>query len=179
MACVHLLSGRELMTESEFAQWWEETGALRDSGACFLDALREELARRMQLGHFRRLSLVREGRRLGRRSAWSNMQPLVAVVRQFAAGAVKKQLGNAAKHGDVGSLMMLLERPSDPNIGGQSSPLHTAAEMGHLQVAMCLVEAGADKDKDSMEGHTPMHRAARSGRVEVVRYLLAIGADQF
>ena len=49
-----------------------------------MDVLRQELAKRLELGHFRRLSLACGPRVLGPGSAW-NADALVAVVRPFVA----------------------------------------------------------------------------------------------
>lgn len=55
MACVRLSSGREVMTGEEFEEWWQSTQEGRDTGAAFVDVLRQHLAKQMHLGHFRRL----------------------------------------------------------------------------------------------------------------------------
>ncbi|CAJ1363827.1 unnamed protein product [Effrenium voratum] len=70
MASVSLCSGTEVLTISDFAVWWQETSEQRELGACFVDALRQAVAQRMQLAHFRRLSLVSADRVFSRDSPW-------------------------------------------------------------------------------------------------------------
>ena len=61
--------------------------------------------------------------------------------------------------------------PDATNHDGMSA-LHEATARGHVEVACCLLEAGADKDQAANDGDTPMHFAARSGNLSIVRTLL-------
>jgi len=61
---------------------------------------------------------------------------------------------------------------------GGSSPLITAAVFGKTEVAMVLIEAGADLNFKNNEGSTPLHSAAFFCRKEIVEVLLANGADK-
>ena len=56
------------------------------------------------------------------------------------------------------------------------TPLHVAAQAGHLDVVRILVEAGARKDRTSKTGITPLFAAAHKGQIEIVRWLVACGA---
>lgn len=73
-------------------------------------------------------------------------------------------------------------------------PLHFAAQSGHLQTVITLVEAGSNinkvskkkhyrlfginTEKTSGSGETPLHRACHLGYIDVVKYLLNNGADE-
>lgn len=60
---------------------------------------------------------------------------------------------------------------------GGSSPLITAAVFGKTEIALLLIEAGADVNFKNNDGSTPLHTAAFFCRTEVVKALLANGAD--
>jgi ankyrin repeat protein len=57
------------------------------------------------------------------------------------------------------------------------TPLHWAAESGHLEVVALLLEKGANVNAQNQHGETPLHRAAWDGHLEVVRLLLAKGTN--
>ena len=57
------------------------------------------------------------------------------------------------------------------------TPLHEAARAGQLEVAMLLVEAGADIEALTSDRETPLALACVWGHGEVARWLLAAGAD--
>jgi ankyrin repeat protein len=57
------------------------------------------------------------------------------------------------------------------------SPLHEAAQGGHVDAVRYLVEAGVDLHADDLDGRTPLSDALVSGHMEVVNYLLAQGAQ--
>ena len=51
------------------------------------------------------------------------------------------------------------------------TPLHWAADNGHLPVVQYLCEQGADKEAMDDIGRTPLHMAAQRGHLPVVQYL--------
>jgi fucose 4-O-acetylase-like acetyltransferase len=63
----------------------------------------------------------------------------------------------------------------DPS--GGSSPLITAAVFGKMEIALALIDAGADVNFQNNEGSTPLYTAAFFCRTEIVENLLANGAD--
>jgi len=57
------------------------------------------------------------------------------------------------------------------------TPLHLALEFSHCDVAMRLIDAGAEVGVADRDGVTPLHLAARAGCVEAVKRMLELGAD--
>ena len=147
MACVRLLDGREVMRREELLGH-EEANFRRLALACGLDQLPE--------------------------SPGENSECLTAVVRQYvevATGAAEGlgscfDLLQAAERGNTQHVLELLEKPHDPNAAKRNrhvTPLHNAAENGHLAVAQFLLEVGANTEKANCDGFTPLHRAAQQG----------------
>src|SRR5690242_5601993 len=60
---------------------------------------------------------------------------------------------------------------------GWGTPLHLAAEMGHVEIAKLLLDNGADVNAVGIRGFTPLHSAAWSGRTDVAKVLIAHGAN--
>lgn len=58
---------------------------------------------------------------------------------------------------------------------GQSL-LHQAARSGHRELAMMLIDHGADPNQKDVWGDTPLHMAARSGHQSTARSLVELGA---
>ena len=69
--------------------------------------------------------------------------------------------------------------PQDVNAraGKHVTALHAALEMGHMNVAMLLVERGADVESRDSKSRTPLHIASHHGYAEVVSLLIDSGAD--
>jgi len=57
------------------------------------------------------------------------------------------------------------------------TPLHYAAQYGHLSVVEYLVNQKADINAKDKDNRTPLHRAARYGHLSVVEYLVNQRAD--
>jgi hypothetical protein len=90
-------------------------------------------------------------------------------------------LHEAVLMGDTNALRQHICAGSDldipePSIG--SSPLITAAAFGKTEVALLLIEAGADVNFQNIDGATPLHTAAFFCRPLIVEALLKNGADK-
>ena len=111
-------------------------------------------------------------------TATDKLQPVVlqTTVSQPAVG-----LHMAAIQGNMAAVRMHIESESDLNVtepSGGSSPLISAAVFGKTEVAVALIEAGADVNFKNNEGSTPLHTAAFFCRPDIVEALLANGADK-
>ncbi|CAJ1373916.1 unnamed protein product [Effrenium voratum] len=174
----------------EFSEFSEVRG-LRDTQQAgersFHDALRREVATRMELRSFRQLSLVCGQEVLGAESPWTKAA-ITVVVRQYvqslegsAEAHSARSLLRAAHAGEMAEVEALLEAPCDPDAvkkGSLRTALYAAAEQGHVDVARCLLAAGADVNKVDENGRTAMYAAALNGHQDVVREFLEAGADK-
>lgn len=105
------------------------------------------------------------------------------------AAYVMHALRIAAGDGDVQMLEMLfdvtyeIDWPTDIALfdifddGEITSPLHSAAQGGHLSATMFLVEKGLPIEGKNESEWTPLHYAATRGHRDVLLYLLFEGAD--
>ncbi|UCG87332.1 MAG: ankyrin repeat domain-containing protein [Gemmatimonadota bacterium] len=87
---------------------------------------------------------------------------------------------DAAREGDAGRVRELLV--SDPELAHATdddgrTPLHYAASRGHVEVAITLLESGAEIDALEQDDETPLHYAAWRSQLETGRLLIAAGAD--
>ncbi len=90
-------------------------------------------------------------------------------------------LHTAAVLGDLEAVKQHIKAGSDLNVKEPtrgSTPLITATVFGKTDVAMALIEAGADVNYQNNEGSTALHSAALFCRIEIVRALLEKGADK-
>lgn len=58
-----------------------------------------------------------------------------------------------------------------------TSPLHFAAQAGHLDMCEALLRAGISRDARTKVDRTPLHCAAQEGHYDVVELLLKNSAD--
>lgn len=83
--------------------------------------------------------------------------------------------------GDMDAIRQHIAAGSDlnlrePSLG--STPLISASVFGKTDVALALIEAGADVNLANNEGSTPLTTAAFLCRTEIVQALLDAGADK-
>ena len=72
----------------------------------------------------------------------------------------------------------LIARGANPNgITDDDSPIHAAAQLGHLKTVRVLIESGVDKDAKDFLEETALHKASSNGHLEVIELLLQAGAD--
>src|SRR5689334_3966168 len=105
---------------------------------------------------------------------------LAVLVLTGAVPLAEVPLVEAARRSDVAAVRSLLREGADPNgaQGDGMTALHTAAEMGNLEIARLLIAANANVvAKTRIGGYTPLHLAAGSGQAAVVRALLEAGAS--
>jgi ankyrin repeat protein len=87
---------------------------------------------------------------------------------------------DAVKRGDLATVRSLLQSRKDPNTAQPDglSALHLAAQLGDIEIAKHLIDAGAKVDvKTRWGGYTPLHLAAGAARGEMVSFLLFARAD--
>ncbi|HKK11583.1 MAG TPA: acyltransferase family protein [Flavobacteriaceae bacterium] len=83
--------------------------------------------------------------------------------------------------GDLKAVKRLIKSGTDvdePEPAGGSSPLISAIVFGKTEIALTLIDAGADVNFRNYEGSTPLHTAAFFCRTNVVKVLLQNGADK-
>jgi len=87
----------------------------------------------------------------------------------------------AALNGQVDALRALLSVPdsnADTLFGEclDGTPLHYAADRGHLECVKLLIDNGASLDAHNRQGATPLAFASARGHIDCARVLLAAGA---
>ena len=91
------------------------------------------------------------------------------------------ELVRHCRENNVEEVESLLQKPYDPNWRGcddNATPIHFAADRGHLKIVQLLLEAGVDTDVATTDGATALYCSACMGHVEVARLLLEAGADK-
>jgi len=84
-----------------------------------------------------------------------------------------KDLLDAVKEGDVARVRLLLRRGANVNAMDKygNTPLHSAAVLGHAEIARLLLEHGADPSIRNDLGRTPLDLARDRGHEGVVRVI--------
>jgi hypothetical protein len=80
---------------------------------------------------------------------------------------------------------LLLDYGADVNHTGdpmhprhlKRTPLHWAAQLGNMDMIKLLIDHGANKDAQDVDGNTPLHLAARNVKINAIKYLLENGAQ--
>ncbi|CAO2598461.1 Histone-lysine N-methyltransferase EHMT1 [Lemmus lemmus] len=92
-----------------------------------------------------------------------------------------KQLYFSARQGELQKVLLMLVDGIDPNFKmehqSKRSPLHAAAEAGHVDICHMLVQAGANIDTCSEDQRTPLMEAAENNHLDAVKYLIKAGAQ--
>ncbi|XP_053138303.1 histone-lysine N-methyltransferase EHMT1 isoform X3 [Hemicordylus capensis] len=91
-----------------------------------------------------------------------------------------KQLYFSARQGELQKVLLMLVDGIDPNFKmehqSKRTPLHAAAESGHVDICHMLIQAGANIDTCSEDQRTPLMEAAENNHLEAVKYLIKAGA---
>ncbi|XP_074871306.1 histone-lysine N-methyltransferase EHMT1 isoform X2 [Carettochelys insculpta] len=91
-----------------------------------------------------------------------------------------KQLYFSARQGELQKVLLMLVDGIDPNFKmehqNKRTPLHAAAESGHVDVCHMLIQAGANIDSCSEDQRTPLMEAAENNHLDAVKYLIKAGA---
>lgn len=89
------------------------------------------------------------------------------------------EIHDAVRQGDIEKVQALLKQDikllNSKDESG-STPLHGAAEHGHIALVKLLLEKGADLNAGDNEDSLPLHVAALGGHKEIVDFLIAKGA---
>ncbi|KAI1307247.1 BCL-6 corepressor [Halotydeus destructor] len=104
---------------------------------------------------------------------------------QFNKALGETLLHRAARQGYHDVVMSCLGNNNGGLVGGDINvrdnagytPLHECCMRGHLEIARCLLEHGANVNVSAAGGIRPLHDAVESDHVQVARLLLAYGAD--
>uniref|UniRef100_UPI00358FF7E5 histone-lysine N-methyltransferase EHMT2-like isoform X3 n=1 Tax=Myxine glutinosa TaxID=7769 RepID=UPI00358FF7E5 len=92
-----------------------------------------------------------------------------------------KHLYTAARQGEMQKVLLLLIEGLEPNNvnenQGKKTPMHAAAEHGHVEVLHILIQAGGNIDPPNDDLRTPLLLAAENNQLEVTKYLIKAGAS--
>lgn len=101
-----------------------------------------------------------------------------SVVNNVSLVELGKQLLASARDGDTEDVKTLISKgaPFTTDWLG-TSPLHLAAQFGHVETCERLLSAGISKDTRTKVDKTPLHVAAQEGHADVINVLLKNGAD--
>ncbi|XP_032265177.1 ankyrin repeat domain-containing protein 6 isoform X6 [Phoca vitulina] len=97
---------------------------------------------------------------------------------QDAVAALSERLLIAAYKGQAENVVQLINKGAKVAVTKHGrTPLHLAANKGHLPVVQILLKAGCDLDVQDDAGDTALHVAAALNHKKVVKILLEAGAD--
>jgi ankyrin repeat protein len=91
-------------------------------------------------------------------------------------------LHNAARNGKINAVLYLIRKGCtidtvDSQLS-EKTPLMDAIALKHFDIAIVLVEAGADISKQDVNGEHALHYAARGGSTRMIRSLLKAARTQ-
>lgn len=96
----------------------------------------------------------------------------------YPIGHLGKSLLEAARRGDENEVRTLLTKGASFTTDWLgASPLHFAAQYGHLDTALLLMRAGMSWDARNKVNKTPLHIATQCGHEDLVKAFIAQGAD--
>lgn len=91
----------------------------------------------------------------------------------------QKKMAEEAKEAAEEEVAEEEEKPVVEVINRQGmTPLHIAAEMGHIEIVKYLIDKGADPEiRNRGDNNTPLDLALAAGNLKIVKYLVAAGAN--
>jgi ankyrin repeat protein len=98
----------------------------------------------------------------------------------FSMPVLSQEIFDAAQKGDLAKLKSLVQ--NNPNLVNaknkdDDTPLHIAADAGHLEIARFLIQSGADVNSMNSSLRNPVLMAGYQGHKDVVKLLLENGAN--
>jgi len=109
-------------------------------------------------------------------SPWGLLLVLSSVC--LRAGAIEAPVADAARDGDLDSVLALIASGADANLAQPdgTTPLLWAAYQSDAEMVTALIAAGADPNARNRFGVTPLLQASRDGNAHVIAALLDGGA---
>jgi ankyrin repeat protein len=105
---------------------------------------------------------------------------VVWLIKASASGGKMIALEEAAQSGDLSTVKTLVSKNVNvetTNDDGKT-PLHTSIESDHADIAMFLIENGAEiHARSQVDDFTPLHYATSGVHLDIVRMLIRRGAD--
>ena len=84
----------------------------------------------------------------------------------------------AAGRGDEKMVKLLLDNGAKVEpFGSHNSALNHAVQSGSIPVVKMLLDAGANINRNGIDGITPLHEAIQKQDIEMVKFLIKNGAD--
>ena len=99
------------------------------------------------------------------------------VHRRLRALGVELRVERVMDQGGIRSVNYYVFPPAEDAFGSHGSQLQEAIERREDEIAIFLIESGADLNQRYYIGWTPLSRVAQYGNLTIVRALLAAGAD--
>ena len=95
------------------------------------------------------------------------------VIRPEGIEYLMKHLYEASESGDLGTVRILnCGINVDTTNKNGYTPLHVAANYGHIEIARILLKSGAGVNTADSDGKAPVNLAAVSGHIEIIQQLL-------
>jgi hypothetical protein len=107
-----------------------------------------------------------------------HLQPIMMNVKLGRRG--RTQLHHCVRKGLTSSVKRLLSiRNINVNVKdvNRATPLHLAAENGHIEIARLLLQNGAEVNAKDRWDRTPLHCSAIHGHIDILHLLVENGAD--